>query len=205
MTSADYARDPIVVHDLFVRVYAERLAPRRARARTMVAIHADHTIVDHTWLWRADHDSVDHFEHGENPVEHALEVHADHVTVYALFAEHTMRELVLWHGEHGRIFFMQSELAYDAPAGSGSVAPGYVVTAQQHTAVGVGVYSYFFYEASAPSGFVATPNATRGFRNAFTHFLDGHGSIRSVLNGELGRPVAAAGQSSRVCHGGGGK
>ena len=38
---------------------------------------ADHTIIDHAWLWRADHDSERHFENLENPVAHALEVRGD--------------------------------------------------------------------------------------------------------------------------------
>ena len=46
-----YAEHPIVVHDLFVRVYAERGAAQ-ARAGTMVRVLADHTIIDHAWLWR---------------------------------------------------------------------------------------------------------------------------------------------------------
>ena len=69
-------------------------------------------------------------------------------------------------------------------------------TARRHTAVGVGVYSYFFGNRTVRTGFVAR-NAS-GFRSAFTHFLDGHGAIRSVINGN-GDGVTRAGQSSYVC------
>ena len=123
-----------------------------------------------------------------------LEVDGDSVTVYGLFAEHTLEELVVWRGENGAVYFYQSELAYDAPPGWDR--PGYKVTAQRHTAVGVGVYAYFFGNVSVRTG-IAAQNAS-GFRHAFTHFLDGHGEIRSVVNG-AGAPVMAAGQSSYVC------
>lgn len=193
-----YSVDPIVVHDLFVRVHAERSEAVSARCGTMVRIAADHTIVDHAWLWRADHDSEAHFEHMENPVRHALEVDGRGVTVYGLFAEHTLDDLVVWRGEGGSVYFYQSELAYDAPPKAGWDHAGYVVTAERHTAVGVGVYSYFFNNVSVSSGILAR-NAS-GFRHAFTHFLDGKGAIESVLNGR-GRAVVSTGASSYVCCG----
>mmetsp|Transcript_47549 Transcript_47549/g.110287 ORF Transcript_47549/g.110287 Transcript_47549/m.110287 type:complete len:554 (-) Transcript_47549:128-1789(-) len=197
--SSLYVDDPIVVHDLFVRVYAERSAAQQARAGTMVHIHADHTIVDHAWLWRADHDSEGHFKNRENPVDTALEVDGAKVIIYALFAEHTLSDLVRWRGEDGSLFFYQSELAYDAPTGWD--APAYNVTASRHTALGVGVYSYFFANVSVTAGVVTPPGATSHgvtLRNAFTHFLDGRGSIRHVINRE-GQPVTKTGQSSYVC------
>ena len=43
----------------------------------MLWVRADHVVIDHAWLWRADHDSVGHLTARENPVEHALEVGGD--------------------------------------------------------------------------------------------------------------------------------
>jgi hypothetical protein len=41
------------------------------------------------------------------------QVNAPHVTAYGLAVEHTLRDLVQWNGDHGRVYFYQSELPYD--------------------------------------------------------------------------------------------
>merc|ERR1711920_1087203 len=52
--------------------------------------------------------------HVTNPFDYrcntALEVLGDHVTMYGLFAEHTLKDLTVWRGEAGKVFFYQSEL-----------------------------------------------------------------------------------------------
>ena len=72
------------------------------------------------------------------------------------------------------------------------------MTAARHTAVGVGVYSYFFSPVAVQNGIVAANRS--GFVQPFTRKLDGGGAIEHVING-IGGPVSAAGQGSYVCHG----
>lgn len=194
-SSSGTADAPILLHDCFVRVYAERTAPQPAVATTMLWVRADHVVVDHAWLWRADHDSTAHFTDGENPVQHALEVDGRFVTVYGLFAEHTLGDLTRWRGEDGAVFLYQSELQYDAPP---PVWPhlGYNVTARHHRALGVGVYCYFFDEVTVHEGIHAADAS--GIVHSFTHLLDGGGAIQSVINGR-GGAVSATGQGSYVC------
>ena len=62
-SAAPSADNPIVAHDLFVRVHSDSRVEAPAKrgeavkgnsARTMVFVGGDHTIIDHAWLWRAD-------------------------------------------------------------------------------------------------------------------------------------------------------
>ena len=191
------AEDPMVLSDVFVRAYAERSAAQPATCETMLWVRAHHVIIDHAWLWRADHDAVGHLTARENPVDHALEVDGDHVTAYGLFAEHALADLTQWRGEDGQVFFYQSELPYDAAPPAWPYA-GYNVSAARHTAVGVGVYSYFFAPVTVRDGVVAANRS--GFVQPFTRKLDGGGTIEHVINGVGGR-VSAAGQGSYVCPG----
>ena len=152
-------------------------------------------LIDHAWLWRADHDSEGHFFGGENPVDHALEGDGRHVRAYGLFAEHTLADLTRWRGEDGTVYFYQSELPYDAPPPAWPHV-GYNVSARRHTAVGVGVYSYFFGPVAVADAIVAS-NAT-GFVHPFTHLFSGGGAIGHVINGR-GAAVRATGEGSYVC------
>ena len=52
-------------------------------------------------------------KNGSNPCDHALIVNGDDVIMYGLAAEHTLKDVVLWNGDHGATFFFQSELPYD--------------------------------------------------------------------------------------------
>jgi hypothetical protein len=74
-------------------------------AGTMMEINADYTIIDHTWLWRADHDIGGLVSDSKNPVAHGLVVNADNVTGYGLFVEHTLDDLLVWNGNGGKAYF----------------------------------------------------------------------------------------------------
>ena len=76
---------------------------------------------------------------------------------------------------------------------------GYNVSATRHTAVGVGVYSFFFEQVAVRDGIVApnSPGQVR-FVQPFTHKLDGGGTIDHVINGR-GQPVRTTGEGSYLC------
>ena len=63
-------------------------------AQKMLVINNQHVIIDHTWLWRADHDIGGSVYSEKNYVETGLEVNADNVTAYGLFSEHNLGDLV---------------------------------------------------------------------------------------------------------------
>ena len=97
---------------------ARRLLPRRRRrggpgAPSACRINSADTIVDHTWIWRADHGSGVGWK--SNTAANGLVVNGSQVTIYGLFVEHYQEYQVLWNGERGRVYFYQSEIPYDPP------------------------------------------------------------------------------------------
>jgi len=79
----------------------------------MIQINSSYVVVDHVWLWRADHDVQGSVKSSHNYVATGLEVNGNFVRAYGLFVEHTLGDMVLWNGEDGETYFYQSELPYD--------------------------------------------------------------------------------------------
>ncbi|KAH8043523.1 hypothetical protein JL722_15160 [Aureococcus anophagefferens] len=154
-------------------------AAEAGKVDTMVAVDADGVLGDNVWLWRADHDAEGLVYDGANAVANGLRVAGDDATFYGLAVEHQLEDLVVWEGDNGTIFFYQSELPYDVDSydfAAYRVAPG----VDGHVVYNPGVYANFRdHPVVAPSGFVG--NAT--WVNPTTVFLNGEGSIASVLNG----------------------
>lgn len=193
-TSEGNADNPNIIFDMFPRVGGPDL---NGTCDVMVLVNQPYTIFDHIWCWRADHTGIeDHERSGVGPgnavVNTAIVVNADHVTMFGVFAEHTLEEQIIWNGDNGRLFFQQTELPYDV-AGEWDY-PGLKVTGQNFFGSGIGIYSFFatnrnwhdVYGPPSVSTAVITPeNAV--VESCFTVFLDpenGAGSIDSVINGE---------------------
>lgn len=184
--------DPIALHDVFFRVGGAAAG----RVDTALRIHAHDTLVDHTWIWRADH--------GEgvgwalNPSAHGLVVEGEDVTIYGLFVEHFQKEQVLWRGNGGRVYFYQSEIPYDPPSqaawtgAGGRGFPSYKVadTVTRHQAWGLGVYSVFLQPGVVLDRAIELP-VQPGVRlqHAITVCLVDKGSIEHIVNdaGEAAR------------------
>jgi len=60
----------------------------------MIEINNDYVILDHAWLWRADHDIGGKVYDSNNYVENGLQVNGDYVKSYGLFSEHHLGDLV---------------------------------------------------------------------------------------------------------------
>lgn len=136
LTSEGAAKQPgASIHDLFVRTWRDpRIANQWVPSayRSMLRVRQPGLIIDHVWLWMADHDCVGY--PAPSSVEHGLEVEAADVIAYALQVEHQIKELVLWSGEGGTTVMLQTEAAY-----TGAANPGcYTVTAATHTGYGIG-------------------------------------------------------------------
>jgi hypothetical protein len=86
--------------------------------RVNLEINSNDTIVDHTWIWRADHGSGAGWT--TNPSANGLVVNGNNVTAYGLFVEHHQQYQVLWNGNGGRTYFYQSEIPL-RPAGPGQL------------------------------------------------------------------------------------
>ena len=143
--NASHVTNPTVLHDLFFRIGGAQAG----RVGIALSLNANNTIVDHTWLWRADHGNGVGWT--ANPSANGLWVNGNDVTIYGLFTEHFQQNQVMWNGNGGQVFFYQSELPYDPPSQSAWNSPtgkGYAsykladgVTS--HEAWGLGVYSVF--------------------------------------------------------------
>lgn len=61
-------------------------------------------VVDHTWIWRADHG--EHTGWDANTSRNGIVVNGDRVSCYGLFVEHFQEHDVLWNGEDGTTYFL---------------------------------------------------------------------------------------------------
>ena len=155
-----------------------------------LTLNSNDVIVDHTWIWRADHGKGVGW--AENTSQNGLVVNGSHVTVYGLFVEHHQQYQVLWNGEHGRVFFYQSEIPYDPPnQTSWTSGPGangwasYKVSdnVKSHQAYGLGVYSVFRHPEVTLTRAIEVPT-TQGilFQHMITVALDNLGEITHVID-----------------------
>jgi hypothetical protein len=192
---ASHAKNPIFLHDVFFRIGGAGVGSAKVNLR----VNSSDTIIDHTWIWRADHG------HGvgwtSNLSDNGLVVNGNNVTVYGLFVEHHQQFQVLWNGNHGRTYFYQSEIPYDPPdQPSYTSAPGtngwasYKVAdnVTSHEAWGLGVYSVFRHPNVTLTRAIevpVTPNVR--FHHMITVALDNLGEISNVID-DKGGPTHVA-------------
>jgi hypothetical protein len=183
---ASHGKNPISLHDVFFRVGGAGVG----RTRINLKINSNDTIVDHTWIWRADHGSGVGWD--LNTSANGMVVNGNGVTIYGLFVEHHQKFQVLWNGNGGRTYFYQSEIPYDPPdQASYSSGPGvngwasYKVanSVATHEAWGLGVYSVFQHPGVLLSRAIETPrNAEVRFHDIITVCLGDNGGISNVIN-----------------------
>ncbi|MEU6387736.1 coagulation factor 5/8 type domain-containing protein [Streptomyces sp. NPDC046939] len=184
--SADHSADPITVQDVFVRIGGAGAG----KATTSMVINARHTIVDHTWVWRADHGEGVGWE--TNRADYGVVVNGDDVLATGLFVEHFNKYDVQWNGERGRTIFYQNEKAYDAPdqaaIQNGSVKgfAAYKVadSVTTHEGWGLGSYCNYTSDPTIRQGHgLAAPN-TSGvkFHGLLVVSLGGKGQYDHVIN-----------------------
>jgi hypothetical protein len=196
---ANHAANPISLHDVFFRVGGAGVG----RAQVNLRINANDTLIDHTWIWRADHGKGVGWD--QNLSANGLVVNGDRVTAYGLFVEHHQQYQVLWNGEAGRTYFYQSEIPYDppdqasytsGPDSSGGRVNGWASykvadKVTTHEAWGLGVYSVFRKPNVALSHAIEAPVKPKvRFHHAMTIALDDKGEITHVINdtGDAARP-----------------
>ncbi len=181
-----HRKNPIALFDVFVRVGGA--GPGATDAG--IVVNSDDTIIDHTWIWRADHGAGVGWT--LNPSRNGLVVNGDRVTVYGLFVEHHQQYQVLWNGEYGRTYFYQSEIPYDPPAQAEWADPkgangwaSYKVAdgVKHHEAYGLGVYSVFLHPGVTLDRAIEVPETTGvRFEHMITVALQHLGAISHVIN-----------------------
>ena len=185
-SKARHIQNPISLHDVFFRVGGAGVG----RTLVNLEVNSSDTIIDHTWIWRADHGSGVGWS--SNTSANGLIVNGDNVTAYGLFVEHHQQFQVLWNGNHGRTYFYQSEIPYDPPDQvSYSSAPGtngwasYKVSdgVTSHEAWGLGIYSVFLRPHIVLTRAIEVPQTTGvKFHDMITVALGDYGEISHVIN-----------------------
>ncbi|MFJ4702912.1 discoidin domain-containing protein [Streptomyces sp. NPDC088768] len=182
----DHAANPTSVQDVFARVGGA--GP--GKVTTAFVVNSDDTIIDHTWIWRADHGAGVGWE--TNRADYGLTVNGNDVLATGLFVEHFNKYDVQWNGERGRTIFFQNEKAYDAPnqaaIQNGSIQgyAAYKVADSVTTHEGWGLGSYCNYTADPgikqDHGFQAPVKPGVKFHDLLVVSLGGMGQYNHVIN-----------------------
>ncbi|MGW7440445.1 discoidin domain-containing protein [Streptomyces sp. NPDC054849] len=190
---ADHAADPTTVQDVFIRVGGA--GPGKATLGMVVNSHD--TIVDHTWIWRADHGDGVGWE--TNRSDYGFRVNGDDVLATGLFVEHFNKYDVQWNGERGRTIFFQNEKAYDAPnqaAIQNGSLKGYAAyqvadSVSVHEGWGLGSYCYYNVDPTIRQhhGFQAPVKPGVKFHDLLVVSLGGNGQYEHVIN-STGAPTS---------------
>ncbi|MFJ7195136.1 MULTISPECIES: coagulation factor 5/8 type domain-containing protein [unclassified Streptomyces] len=191
--SANHADNPTSLQDVFVRVGGAGAG----KATTGMVINSDDTIIDHTWLWRADHGEGVGWE--TNRSDYGLQVNGDNVLATGLFVEHFNKYDVRWSGENGRTIFFQNEKAYDAPnqaAVQNGDIKGFAAyrvddSVNRHEGWGLGSYCYFNVDPTIRQdhGFQAPVKPGVKFHDLLVVSLGGKGQYEHVIN-DTGSPTS---------------
>lgn len=192
-STANHSANPAVLSDLFFRVGGSGIA----KADNCLIINSSDVVGDFFWIWRADHGTGTKWN--ENVTKNGLIVNGNNVTIYGLMSEHFHQYQVLWNGEGGRVYFYQSEWAYDIPDqaswmdGTKNGYTSYKIadSVNTHEAWGLGMYSYFrdaVVKVDSAMEAPAKPNVK--IHNVCSVFLTGNGEITHVIN-EFGAAAKA--------------
>lgn len=188
-SSASHAANPVTLNDVFFRIGGATVG----KATQSLVVNTDDTIIDHTWIWRADHGNGGTVGWNTNTADTGLVVNGRNVTAYGLFVEHYQKTQVIWNGNGGRTYFFQNELPYDPPNqsawknGNTNGYPAYKVGASvtSHEAWGLGSYAYFNVNPSVVEDHSFEGPQTSGvkFHDMVTVVLGGAGTISHIING----------------------
>ncbi len=111
--------NPTTLSDVYFRVGG----PHIGRTGTALEVNSDNVLIDHTWVWRADH-GVEGFTEGVNGDterwhtnigRNGAVINGDNVTATGLFVEHFQEYNTIWNGNNGTTVLYQNELPYDPP------------------------------------------------------------------------------------------
>ena len=132
--------NPVTLSDVYFRIGG----PYIGKTDIALEVNSDHVLIDHTWVWRADHgiegfdatcnlDDPEDYENCEdeqgNPIgflgdnirwetnigRNGAVINGDDVTATGLFVEHFQEYNTIWNGERGAVYLYQNELPYDPP------------------------------------------------------------------------------------------
>lgn len=192
------AGNPTTLSDVYFRVGG----PHVGKTDTALEVNSDNVLIDHTWVWRADH-GVEGFTGGDterwntNTGRYGAVINGDNVTATGLFVEHFQKFNTIWNGDKGTTVLYQNELPYDPPTqadwmnGKENGYPGYKVgdKVKTHHLYGAGVYVFNQNNPSihTENGFEAPSRPGVKLHHIMTVNLSA-GTIDHVVNG-VGGPA----------------
>ena len=107
--------NPTTLSDVYFRVGG----PHIGKADVALEVNSNDVLIDHTWVWRADHGvegfSGDTERWNTNIGRNGVVVNGDSVTATGLFVEHFQQYNTIWNGQDGTTILYQNELPYDPP------------------------------------------------------------------------------------------
>ena len=142
--------NPVTLSDVYFRVGG----PHIGKATVGLEVNMDNVLIDHTWVWRADHGvegfSGDTERWNTNLGRNGVIINGANVTATGLFVEHFQQYNVIWNGENGTTILFQNELPYDPPTQAdwshdgvnGWAAYKVAAQVQTHHLYGGGVYVF---------------------------------------------------------------
>jgi hypothetical protein len=113
------AANPTTLSDVYFRVGG----PHVGKTEVALEVNRDNVLIDHTWVWRADH-GIEGFTEGVNGDtdrwntnigRNGAIINGNNVTATGLFVEHFQEYNTIWNGENGTTILYQNELPYDPP------------------------------------------------------------------------------------------
>jgi hypothetical protein len=188
--------NPTTLSDVYFRVGG----PHIGKADVALEVSSDDVLIDHTWVWRADH-GAEGFSDTErwntNIGRNGVVVNGDDVTANGLFVEHFQQYNTVWNGEGGATILYQNELPYDPPTQADWMHDGvegwagYKVgdAVKTHELYGGGVYVFNRNDPSihTENGFEVPETPGVQLHHVMTVNL-GAGTIDHVVNG-VGGPA----------------
>lgn len=204
-TATSDPANPTTLSDVYFRIGG----PHIGKADITLQVNSDHVLIDHTWVWRADHgiegftggnfkDLGDNERWATNIGRNGVVVNGDDVTATGLFVEHFQQYNTVWNGERGRVVLYQNELPYDPPTQADWTAPdgtlGWAaykvadhVTTHRLWGGGAYVYNRNNPDIITENGFEVPDAPGVQVTHVLTVNLDQYGTIRHVINGVGGQ------------------
>jgi len=209
-----HSTNPTSLNDIFFRIGGGT----QGSANVSLEVDSGDVILDNIWAWRADHGNAGTYGWTTNPANTGVVVNGSNVTALGLAVEHYQQDQTIWNGENGETIFYQSELPYDVPSESAWQSDGSYVSAHNenenvgfgngypsyyvgpgvcnHTAIGLGIYSFFNQGVNIvdDNAIQVPPNSGVSLQDLTTVFLSGSGQITNIVNGQ--GPTANSGDVS---------